>query len=287
MSLLDRMLPEPEFVTRDPAAVTREMVAQYEALAGKSLYPAQLERLLIDVMSYRESLMREAIQDAAKLNLVRYSRGVMLDMLGENVGVARLTGLTNAAGEAVGDEPDDRFRERILLAPERYSNAGSVGAYRYHALSAHVDIIDVAVLSPTPGVVNIHPLIKEGLPSAAVKAAVLAACNADRVRPLTDQVNVLDPVIVDYSIKAGLTLFRGADAALALSEAQKAAEAYRDRQQARLGRDIVCTQIIDVLHGYGVYSVALNSPALDKLIADDQWPRCTAIVITLAGTAQD
>ena len=38
-------LPEPSFIDRDPAAITAEMVAQYEALTKKTLYPAQVERL--------------------------------------------------------------------------------------------------------------------------------------------------------------------------------------------------------------------------------------------------
>ncbi|WP_395060410.1 baseplate J/gp47 family protein [Polaromonas sp.] len=372
MSLLDRLLPEPDFVVRDPQGVTQQMVSQYEALTGKTLYPAQVERILVDVIAYRESLMREAVQDAAKLNLVRYSRAPILDYLGENIGVGRLDAvkarttlrftfnpapvsatllpqgtvveggeisfeclaqntvppgalsidveaactqagvngngfvpgqiktlssslpglsvdtvqnITTSAGGAE-EEDDEHLKERIVLAPEQFSNAGSVGAYRFYALSAHQDIIDVAVVSPTPGVVNLHPLVKTGLPSAAVKAAVLAACNADRVRPLTDQVNVLDPVIVDYAITAQLTLFSTADAALAQSEAEKAAVAYRDRQQARLGQDIVRTQIIEVLHSYGVYSVALPQPAADQVLSDHSWPRCTAITITVAGTAQ-
>ena len=90
MSLLDRQLPEPSFIERDPAKVTREMIATYESLTGKTLYPAQVERLLIDLIAYRESLVREAFQDGAKLNLVRYSRGVILDNIGENVGVQRV-----------------------------------------------------------------------------------------------------------------------------------------------------------------------------------------------------
>ena len=43
-----------------------------------------------NVLAYRgETLLREAIQDAAKLNLLRYSRAPIIDMIGELVGVAR------------------------------------------------------------------------------------------------------------------------------------------------------------------------------------------------------
>ena len=59
-------LPEPSFIDRDPQAITAEIVAQYEQLTGKTLYPAQVERLLIDVIAYRETLVRIGIQEAAK-----------------------------------------------------------------------------------------------------------------------------------------------------------------------------------------------------------------------------
>ena len=67
-------LPEPSFIDRDPQAITAEIVAQYEQLTGKTLYPAQVERLLIDVIAYRETLVRIGIQEAAKQNLVAYAR---------------------------------------------------------------------------------------------------------------------------------------------------------------------------------------------------------------------
>ena len=35
-------LPEPNFIDRDPEAITAEIVAQYEGLTGKTLYPIPL-----------------------------------------------------------------------------------------------------------------------------------------------------------------------------------------------------------------------------------------------------
>lgn len=75
-------IAEPNFIDRDPAQITSEMIAQYEDASGKKLYPAQAERLLIDLFAYRENLVRIAIQEAAKQNLVAYSRAPMLDYLG-------------------------------------------------------------------------------------------------------------------------------------------------------------------------------------------------------------
>ena len=83
-------LPEPNFIERDPQVITAEIVAQYELLSGKTLYPAQVESLLINVIAYRETLVRIGIQEAAKQNLVAFARAPMLDYLGELVGVTRL-----------------------------------------------------------------------------------------------------------------------------------------------------------------------------------------------------
>ena len=83
MSLLDRALPEPSFVDRDVDKIVSDIVAQFEAETCRTLYPAQVERLQTNIIAYRESLIREAIQDAAKLNLLRYSRKPVIDMLGQ------------------------------------------------------------------------------------------------------------------------------------------------------------------------------------------------------------
>lgn len=372
MSLIDRLLAEPSFIERDPQALVQSLVAEYESLTGKTLYPAQLERILIDIIAYRESLLREAIQDAAKLNLVRYSRAPMLDMLGENIGVARLeakpattlltftlatpllvnrvlpkgtlanvgtisfatdedvtvyagalsilevaasctqpgllgngfmAGQINALVEPVSGfdilsvvnsttsadgadaEEDEHFRERIVLAPEAFTTAGSEDSYRFHALSAHQSIIDVAVVSPIPGQVNLHPLLSTGLPSIAIKTRVATVCSAKKVRPLCDTVVVLDPNPINFSISAALTLYRTADSTLALSTAQAAAKNYAAEMRGKLGVDIVTTQINKLLHGYGVYKVVLSSPAADVVLAEADWANCTSINISIAGLA--
>jgi phage-related baseplate assembly protein len=66
------------------------MVASFQSLTNRTLYPAQVERLIIDLYAYRESLVRNAIQYAAMQCLVAFSAYPMLDYLGQLVGVARL-----------------------------------------------------------------------------------------------------------------------------------------------------------------------------------------------------
>lgn len=83
-------LPEPSFIERDPAKVTAENIALYESLSGKTLQPAQPEMLMVNQISYRESLIRIGIQEAAKQCLVDFAIYPMIDYLGALVGVERL-----------------------------------------------------------------------------------------------------------------------------------------------------------------------------------------------------
>jgi len=79
-----------KLVEDDPLAITDELIRAYQTASGKTLFPAQIERLLIDLMAYRETLVRTLINDVARQNLVAFARAPMLDYLGELVGVTRL-----------------------------------------------------------------------------------------------------------------------------------------------------------------------------------------------------
>lgn len=145
----------------------------------------------------------------------------------------------------------------------------------------------MAIVSPTPGVVNIHPLTKSGLPSQDIKDAVFAKCSADTVRPLTDDVHVLDPVVTDYQIVARITRRKNADNNLTLSKAMSAAQGRWAASRKELGADIVRTQISSALHGYGVYSLELLQPAADQVVGLEGWSRCTAIDVQISAIADE
>lgn len=87
-------LPTPAFVADadglDPNLILSDMIAAFQAAAGRTLYPAQVERLLINLYAYRESLVRNAIQYAGEQNLLAYANFPMIDYLGQLLGVTRL-----------------------------------------------------------------------------------------------------------------------------------------------------------------------------------------------------
>ena len=57
-------LPVPLFVNDadglNPQLVLNDMIAAFESATGRTLYPAQVEQLLINIYAYRESLLRNA-----------------------------------------------------------------------------------------------------------------------------------------------------------------------------------------------------------------------------------
>lgn len=86
-------LPEPSFIERDAAQIQRECIAFIEDAVtgvGRPLAPSGYERALVDLVVYRETLLRIAIQLAALQNLPAYAVYPMLDHLVAIAGGARL-----------------------------------------------------------------------------------------------------------------------------------------------------------------------------------------------------
>ena len=143
-------------------------------------------------------------------------------------------------GEAYDATGDERLRERIRLAPATQTTAGPESAYRYFALSADPNIVDVAVESPSPNVINIYPLMQGGtIPDESTLEAVLKAF-PDDVRPMSDQVSALPPAAVEYDIelKYYCTMANEADTIKAVESEGGAVDRYIEWQQSALGRSI-------------------------------------------------
>ncbi|WP_296811309.1 baseplate J/gp47 family protein [Thiocapsa sp.] len=258
-------------------------------LAGALALESEPLNKLLEVCAYRELLLRGRVNDAARGVMLALATGADLDHLGALFNVARL--VVQAANPSVFPpvpeilESDAALRRRIQLAPEGYTSAGSRGAYTFHALGASALIRDVSVTQPTPGTVRVNVLgaFGDGTPTSGTLDAVLAALNAETVRPLCDTVLVEAASIVTYQITAALTTYAGPDPAVVVTAAQAAAVAYAAEHHA-LGHDITLSGLYAALHQPGVQRVALAIPSADLVIADHQAPYCTAITITHAGT---
>lgn len=228
------IMSKPVFIEYDTEAEKAELIKLFEEETERKLYPAQIENILLNLFQYKASQLVARFNEAALLNFPQYSRGQILDLIGEMFDCERLKGakaqatlkielyeaftadltiekglevqtkdekyiftttedLVISAGETsgmvtiesedlteelnnygVGDinillkpvsyiksvtnttsaaggkgiELDKAYAERILLAPEGFTCAGSRQSYIYHALSAHPAIIDVTADAP-------------------------------------------------------------------------------------------------------------------------------------------
>ena len=365
-------LREPVFVEANWEKIYNEIIATYENITGTTLSKGQLEAVLLSIFAYRENLLRIAINETAKLNLLAYARDHYLDHLGALLGVYRLharpakttlrfytsevldkeliipqgtrvktqddkvtftttktaviipgTTYIDVPAEALEPgttgngylqgqvnvlidvlpfitkvenitityggadlEDDEHLRERIRLAPESFSNAGSKGAYIFWAKTAHQDINDVTVYSPSPGQVIVTVLMKDGeIPSEEILQEVKKTLNHEKVRPLTDQIFVRAPGVVTYRIKGQYWLYRSYSALL--DSVKKRIELEINKfvktQDSKLGRDIVPEQIIEVIQSIqGVYRVVLEEPSY-RTLEIFEVSKCEEVSLNFAG----
>lgn len=284
-------LPFPDAVeTLDFETILSESLATLRTLdpAFDALVESDPAYKILEVMAYREMLVRQRNNEAIKAVTLAYAAGADLDQIAANFNVERLV-ITPADDNTVPPTPavmesDEALRRRVQLSFEGYSTAGPAGAYIFHALGADARVLDANASSPNPGQVVVAVLSRDGDGEAPpdLIAAVESVLNEDEVRPLTDNVTVKSAEIIEFSVEATLTLYSGPDSAVVMDAAQAALEEYVTNSH-RLGRSIALSGIYAALHREGVQSVDIASPPASIAIAWDQAPFCTGITITNGG----
>jgi len=267
-------LPAPDVIeTLDFESLLTDYINDF--VARNPNYSTLLESdpaiILMQVVAYREMLLRARINEAAKANMLAYATKGDLDNLAAFFGVERLE-----------DETDERLRKRTQLALEGFSTAGPVGAYIFHSLSASNEVKSVSVKSPNPGEVLVIILsnIGDGTVNQDLIDAVSAKLNEDDIRPLTDLVSVQGAEIINYQVEAVITVYSGPSSAVVETEANDALQKFiSDRHE--IGRVIAISGIYDALHVDGVKKVELISPLADVETTNEQAPYCTNISISV------
>ena len=185
------------------------------------------------------------------------------------------------------EESDASYAERLRLRPNSFSVAGPEKAYIFHAFSVSPAIIDVAVDSPSPGVVNVYTLLTGGqLPQQAFLNEVEAYLSGDEIRPLTDEVHALAPEPVNYTINLDYYVLNS-DAVKLQSIQEKvtlAVNEYVAWQQSKIGRDINPDELISRVRAAGAARVVHQTllPAFATLDRTEV-AKCTSITITYKG----
>ncbi|CDH19914.1 Baseplate assembly protein J (GpJ) [Xenorhabdus bovienii str. kraussei Quebec] len=263
--------------------------AQREAITRTLALESEPVTKLLQENAYRELLLRQRINEAARAAMVAYAKGSDLDQLGANNNVRRLV-LQPADNNAVPPVPavmesDADFRVRIPQAFEGLSVAGPVASYEYYARSADGRVADASVISPAPAYVTVSILSRDGNGAASDEliAVVNAALNDEDVRPVADRLTVQSARIVDYEIDAVLYLYPTPEYEPILQDVQARLARYT-AEQHRIGRDIVRSAIFAALHAPGVQRVDLKTPAKDMVLDKTQASFCTRSEVIIGGS---
>ena len=347
-------LPNISFVEVDTEKEKQQVIANYEAITGRTLASGDPVRLFIETIVSEIIQLKVAINHTGLMNLTAFATGGFLDYQGNFVGAQRLqassaittikiklstaqasaitipkgTRVTTAnstiyfatdevliipSGKTEGSinatctttgivgneylpgqlnslvdpiayvdsvsnivttqggtdiEDDEPYRERIQEAPESFSCAGPYGAYRYYAKTASAQITDVQVITPEPGVVSVIPLLKGGeIPDQAILDKVASVCNADKIRPLTDKLQVVAPTAIHYDINVKYFVSNSIKDQTVDIQAKvtQAVTDYIEWQKAALGRDIDPSKLYQLIVDAGGSKVSVSLPVLTEV----------------------
>ena len=200
---------------------------------------------------------------------------------------------TVSAGGGDG-ESDAELAARIRLAPNAFSCAGPRKAYVFHARSVSGSILDVGIETQEenaeldPGVVNVYVLMDGGaLPSQEILDAVGDHLSAEDIRPLTDEVHVLAPEAVSYSIYVDYWISAEDKARTAeiQAEVEAAVQRFRLWQQSKIGRDISPERLLHDVVEAGAIKVDASTlePAQAVEIDAGQVAQCSAVTVNFQG----
>lgn len=170
------------FIDKNPETILSDIIALFQSKTGSTLNDADPERIMIDLMAYREVLTKNQMEWLMHQNFVQLAEGKLLDYWGAIFGVTRLDG-----------EGDDAYRTRILAA-NKAIGIGTKTAYESQIMSLDT-ISDVLLFSKndddtlTPGRVRIMPikrvvdpetfLASGAVHDASLEAEILAAILTD------------------------------------------------------------------------------------------------------------
>lgn len=265
---------------------------------------------LLETAAYREVILRQRVNDAARARNLVYATGSDLEALAADQGVYRLT-LTEAdedTGTEATYESDDDLRRRTQLAPEALSTAGCEGSYVFYALTAGETPVSIAVSSNSETTVTLTYTFDSGSISAKIKdasatrpeagsvlvtilgrsgdgtvdtdtiATVESNLSSVSVRPLCDSVTVQGAEILSFTVAATLEIYDGLDADTIQAAALAAWEEVAEDRHA-LGDSVTASVVCAALHVSGVKTVTLTDWS-DIVCDDTQAPYCTGTTLS-------
>lgn len=226
----------------------------------------------IEVLAYRETLLRNLVNQKARATMLAFASGADLDHIGARFGVSRLVLQPATANSPAVMEDDARFRRRIQLAPEAFSVAGPAGAYEYWALTAAPTLVDVHAYSPAKAAGTVRVVVAAA-PGADVSEALLVRLTdlfaREDIVPLTDIVSVQRATIRTYDVAMVLQIDRGPDPEVIRQAALQQVRAYASGRRA-IGQTVFWVGLVSAAKQAGASNVLMSQPVADIVCSDDE-----------------
>ncbi|OYW52134.1 MAG: hypothetical protein B7Z29_20530 [Hyphomicrobium sp. 12-62-95] len=146
----------------------------------------------------------------------------------------------------------------------------------------------MSATTPRPGVVRVS-VLKAGpdpIPTLAERELIRLHLKNEAIRPLTDVVQVVAPIVRRTDIEARLTLYPGPDGNVVRTRALQALTDWVETNRM-LGMNLRRSALISKLHQEGVHSVDLIAPAQDLVLDVIEVYAIDRITITLASTRDE
>jgi phage-related baseplate assembly protein len=252
-------------------------------------------RINQEASTYFETLLRDRVNQAARAVTTAYAVGGDLDAIASRYpsGVPRLPLVDDPRDfdEYPEDwEDDDRYRERIWLAPSLLSPHGSYEAYVYWAMTADATLHDASAMSERgTGKITVTIMAgyygEEPTPTDAQMNAVLDYINAESRRGLGDDVNVLPPKITRVAYRVRVWLFPAYNKDTVMAAVAAAVDKLL-QDQWWLGCDHTRMALDKALAQPGVYNAIIDEPADDIDVDADGLVLVTSVTLTYAGRGE-
>lgn len=195
-------------------------------------------------------------------------------------GIASVSNDEPLVREGADGESDETLRQRAILTWDTLGLGGTRNAYQAWSMTIPgvraVSILDDFPFGP--GTVGVVILGEEGVPSAQLLYDVQTFIDARK--PLTADVRVIAPVLVETTIALTITHFADVDP-ITLDTAIRA-KIDRFSGSLELGEGLVRARLVQqVMEIPGVYNVEVTAPTADLTLPANQFLNITSVDLTL------
>ncbi|WP_375678587.1 MULTISPECIES: baseplate J/gp47 family protein [unclassified Bartonella] len=275
---MSKALAKPEIITElsfeeiRAAALThlKELLPEYTFLESD---PAVK---VIEAFSYRELLLRQRINEAARNNILDFAIGESLDALGNWHGIARMEG-----------ESDERYRERIQLHARGGNGSGTEPYYKLIALTADSRVKDAIIYrkGKDPTIyVALFGNNEEGTASEDLLQTVSQALHRKNIIMTNDTIIVHAAVKKVLDLEADVWLLP--ETSLKILTTMEANLRAAWRQEQAIGRELSLSWWVSKLMIPGVQKVIAITPTKDSAVCDEEILSIGKITLNFKGRAR-